>query len=651
MAAMNKNLHPYLGLAFLTGLNLFNYLDRYVLASVVPPLKAGLSLSDADIGWLTSAFMIGYFATAPAFGYLGDRWPRKGLIAFGVAFWSLGTVLSGFCHSFWELLACRVLVGFGEASFAVLAPVWLSDLFPAERRNNAMTIFYVAIPIGSALGYIAGGTALAYGGWRTGFWWAGAPGLLLALALLALTEPERGASDGGASGPGPGPGGIVSLLRIGDFVLAVLGLTAYTFAIGAFGAWGPTFLNRVHGFDLGFADHFFGGMLVIGGLLGTLIGGFAATAWQRKTRAGYALLLTLSGFMTLLAGAAAFLEPGATASMIFLGAAIFLSFLPMGPVTTIQIESVPAHLRASAMAVSLFVIHLFGDFWSPVLVGQLADWAHEPDRPGAGLQHAMLVLPAAMSLAVLFWGWLAWRHMARPGSPKANGGSGAPVRLAWRALLSLDNKILGLVLVPFAVNGWVRLFQTASSYWPLISGGYYYALPALSLVASAFSAVYISGTSILLLTAGKPLARDEAFLPNLLALAGAFGVYGFVLLPAAKIPPMGLYVPAALMALGAALVLLSLIYLRRSFTVTPQARSIRQNGPYAVIRHPMYAGNILSVFGLGLMFVTPQSLVLSFAIASLQIGRAYFEERLLASALPDYALYKRKVGAFFPRLR
>ena len=74
---MKNSSYPYLGLAFLTGLNLFNYLDRYVLASVVPPLKAGLSLSDADIGWLTSAFMIGYFATAPAFGYLENRWPRK----------------------------------------------------------------------------------------------------------------------------------------------------------------------------------------------------------------------------------------------------------------------------------------------------------------------------------------------------------------------------------------------------------------------------------------------------------------------------------------------------------------------------------------------------------------------------------------------
>ncbi len=645
---MKSNLRPYLGLAFLTGLNLFNYLDRYVLASVVPPLKAGLGLSDGEIGWLTSAFMIGYFATAPIFGYLGDRWPRKGLIAFGVAFWSLGTILSGFSNGFWTLLACRVLVGLGEASYAVLAPAWLSDLFPAERRNNAMTIFYVAIPVGSALGYIVGGAALPYGGWRAGFWWAGAPGLLLALALLLLTEPARGASDETASGPEAASGGIASLFRIRDFVLVTLGLTAYTFSIGAFGAWGPTFLNRVHGLELGYADHFFGGVLVIGGLLGTLIGGFAATAWRRKVRAGYSLLLTLAAILTILFATAAFLETGLAASMAFLGAAIFVSFLPMGPVVTLQIESVPAHLRASAMAASLFVIHLFGDFWSPVLVGHLADWGNRADRPGAGLQHAMLVLPAVMCLAVLFWGWLAWRQATQSAPPKDNESSGA-IRSAWLSFLGLDNKILGLMLVPIAAIAWVHLFSAGSQYWPFIAAGSY-AHPALSLLTSAFSAVYVSATSILLLTAGRPLARDEAVLPNLLAVAGAFGAYLFGFLPAAENALVNPYVPLTLLLLGAALVLLALLYLRRSFTVTPQARAVKQAGPYAIIRHPMYAGNIVTVFGLGLLLGTPQALALSFAIAGLQIGRAYFEERLLLSALPDYALYKDKVGAFLPRI-
>ncbi len=223
------------------------------------------------------------------------------------------------------------------------------------------------------------------------------------------------------------------------------------------------------------------------------------------------------------------------------------------------------------------------------------------------------------------------------------------LRSAWRLLLSLDDKIFGLVLVPIALNSWLRLIEGVSRYWPSVAGGYF-GLSAIALLPTAFSAAYVSGASAVLLTSARPLARDESLLANLLAAVGAFGIYVFVLLPAEQEPPAGFWGPLSLMALGGALVLLSLMYLRRSFSVTPQARRIRQSGPYAIIRHPMYAGNILSVLGLALLIGTPQSLALWFALAALQIGRAYFEERLLVSAFPDYALYKAKVGAFLPRL-
>jgi MFS transporter, Spinster family, sphingosine-1-phosphate transporter len=405
-----------LGLALLTGLNLVNYLDRYVLASVVPPIKAELSLSDGEIGWLSSAFMIGYFATSPLFGYLGDRSPRKGLIFFGILFWSAGTILSGLAEDYWTLMGCRVLVGLGEASYAVLSPAWIADLFPAGRRNNALTIFYVATPLGSALGYLLGGFALSHGGWRTGFFWAGVPGLILAFALLLLREPARGQADGWDPKSDPeksGAAGYMRLFGITEYMLVLAGLTAYTFALGAFAAWGPTFLNRVHGFDLAYADWFFGATLVVAGLIGTLIGGFAATAWRRRSRAGYALMLAVSAALTVAAATTAFLSPSASVSMACLAAAMFLAFLPTGPTNTLLVESVPVSLRASAMAASIFVIHLFGDFWSPAIVGHLADWAHQPERPGAGLQQAMLILPAVFSLSVLFWGALALHQRAR----------------------------------------------------------------------------------------------------------------------------------------------------------------------------------------------------------------------------------------------
>ena len=407
-----------LSLVFLTGLNLFNYLDRYVLAAVLPPLSKELSLSDSEGGWLISAFMLGYFCTSPIFGYLGDRSPRKWLIAGGIFFWSLGTILSGMCHTYWTLIGCRLLVGLGEASYATLAPAWLADLFPAAKRNNALTIFYVAIPVGSALGYILGGLALEHGGWRTGFIWAGAPGLLLALLLLTLREPARGASDvpdaGTAAQPKPTWRDAVALFRIGDFNLVLLGYTAYTFALGAFAPWAPTFLNRVHGLDLSKGDHFFGLVLVFAGLVGTLLGGLAATAWQKRNPAGYSLMLTISVALAVPVAIGAFLAPNLSISMVLMGVAMFLLFLPTGPINTLVVESVPMALRASAMAASIFAIHLFGDLWSPPAIGWLADAWSSAGHPAAGLRQAVLVLPGALALAVGFWGWLAWRKRHLP---------------------------------------------------------------------------------------------------------------------------------------------------------------------------------------------------------------------------------------------
>ena len=402
---------PLPSLIFLTGLNLFNYLDRFILAAILGPLQADMHLSDGAAGRLVTAFMLGYFVTSPFFGYLGDRFPRKWLVAGGVFVWSLGTVLSGLSPTYGALIACRLLIGLGEASYATLAPGWLADLYPSEKRNNALTIFYVAIPIGSALGYLLGSWVEHAYGWRWAFGVAGAPGLVLALLLLFQNEPVRGAMDRAAPSGGQPPSKLpawrdmLGLFRIGDYNLTLLGYTAYTFALGAFGVWGPTFLVRMHGMANHKADTFFGAVLVVAGLLGTLLGGFAASAWQRRNRAGYALTLGLSVAAGVPLAAAAFMVPGATASMVFLGLAMFALFLPTGPINTLLLESVPATLRASAMAVSIFVIHLFGDFWSPEIVGRLADW-------WGSLGRAVLVLPVALALAAVFWLWLAAKHLA-----------------------------------------------------------------------------------------------------------------------------------------------------------------------------------------------------------------------------------------------
>jgi MFS transporter, Spinster family, sphingosine-1-phosphate transporter len=413
VAAQRKQLSPAWVLFILTGLNLFNYLDRFVLSAVVTPLQKDLGINDGQAGRLVTAFMIGYFVTSPVFGWLGDRWSRKWLIAVGIFVWSLGTILTGFAATFAMMVSFRVLVGLGEASYATISPSLISDSYGPAKRNNALTIFYVAIPVGAALGTMMGGIIAAKWGWRHAFIWAGAPGLLLALVLLPFAEPQRGQAEGKTAEAAKTPSvrEIVNLFRIPEYLLVVLGYTAYTFALGAFGYWGPTFLHRAHGVAVDKAAEFFGAVLVVAGLVGTMVGGFAATAWQKRNRAGYAWTLGLSVLAAVPIAFGAVLVGSTFWSMSFLAAAMFCLFLSTGPVNTLILETAPVNLRASAMAVSIFMIHLFGDMWSPEIVGRLAD------SFGGNLQKAVLILPVALIAAGTLWVVLALR-MKRASTPK-----------------------------------------------------------------------------------------------------------------------------------------------------------------------------------------------------------------------------------------
>ena len=392
---MTRSLSPFWTLFILTGLNLFNYLDRSVVPAVLTDIKTHFALSDGQVGRINTIFMLGYFVTSPIFGYLGDRASRKWLIATGIFIWSLGTVLTGFATSFILFLSYRVLVGVGEASYATISPSLISDTFPSERRNNALTIFYVAIPVGSALGYILGGKIAAHWGWHWAFIWAGLPGLVLALVLLPFREPARGQAEG-APAEKPKTGDILKIFRVPDYSLVVLGYTAYTFALGAFAVWGPAFLERVHNVPKEIASTFFGAVLVVTGLVGTMAGGFAATAWHKRHPAGYAWMLGLSVVLAAPLAIAAFLASEKNVSMTCLAGAMFFIFLCTGPVNTLILETVPVNLRASAMALSIFCIHLFGDLWSSEIVGRLSDhWG--------SLQKAVMILPGALGVAAALW--------------------------------------------------------------------------------------------------------------------------------------------------------------------------------------------------------------------------------------------------------
>lgn len=405
LSALNerKPLWPVGSLVLLTGLNLFDYLDRKLLDGVMPLLRKDLGLTYEQGGMLTTAFMLGYFLTSPIFGYLGDRVPRRWLVAAGVFVWSLGTLLTGHGDVFGAMICFRVMVGLGEASFGTISPGWIADLFPAGKRNNAITIFYLAIPIGAALGYVLGGYIGVHYGWRYAFYFAGYPGLLLAATMFLLREPARGASETKPiENPGAAPGwrAFFELRKFPTYVLVVLGYTAQTFAMGGFSSWAPTFFHEAHQMPLEKADFFFGASLAATGLLATLGGGFAATRWQQRTGTGYAWVLAVSAVCAAPFAYGAFAVADATTSKILMVGAMFMLFLSTGPVNTLIIETVPVRMRATSMAASIFMIHMFGDLWSPQIIGRLADGAGNLREP------CLWVLPGALVVSAFFWCWL-----------------------------------------------------------------------------------------------------------------------------------------------------------------------------------------------------------------------------------------------------
>src|SRR5437763_2465509 len=190
-----RKLYPWTALVILTALNFLNYIDRSVLFAVQPLVQTEFHLTNAQLGYLTSAFLIFYMIAAPFVGPLADRYSRKLIIVFGAIFWSGLTLLTAVTHTYGELLVRHTLVGVGEATFVTIAPTFVADLFSEDKRGRILGVFYLAIPVGSAAGYLLGSYLAPSHGWRFPFYIAAAPGFVLAISVLFLREPQRGQND------------------------------------------------------------------------------------------------------------------------------------------------------------------------------------------------------------------------------------------------------------------------------------------------------------------------------------------------------------------------------------------------------------------------------------------------------------------------
>ena len=366
---------PAVILGSLTTLNALNYLDRYVSAATLPLILADLSISDAQGGLLQSLFIVAYSLACGPAGWLGDYSNRLRVVATGVFVWSVATVASGQAPTYAWLLLARAVIGIGEASYAVVTPSLLSDCYPAERRATVLGIFYAAIPIGSALGYIVGGVIGESHGWRAAFFVAGAPGAALAFLLLFLTEPARGAQDsahGAAAPPGLGPS-LRLLASRRSYVVNTAAQIVYTFSMGGLATWMPTYFVRERDIPLSSAASTFGLLLVIAGFAGTLLGGRVSAAIARKYPgadfivSGWSLVVSIPfTFFAVLAPQPVVFWPAMFVTLL-------LVFVNIGPLNAAMANVLPAELRARGFAVTTLLMHLLGDAASPWLIGAASD--------------------------------------------------------------------------------------------------------------------------------------------------------------------------------------------------------------------------------------------------------------------------------------
>ena len=356
-------------LLLLLGINLFNYIDRQILAALEPDIRASFfAAGDVNAmtktGLLGDAFFVTYMISAPILGLLADRFSRWIIVGSAVILWSVASGGSGLAATFAVLFATRICVGIGEGGYGPAAPTILSDLFPIEKRGRIMAIFCAAIPVGSALGYVIGGLIGAHLGWRWAFYFVAPPGLLLGLLCFWQRDPRVTAHHLVQESPRRSLRDYLRLFRTRSYLINCIAQTLMTFVTGGLGYWVSAYL-AYRNQSPALSRTIFGLITVVAGLTSTLLGGIVADKLRSRFAGSY---FWVSGIGMLIACpifiATLYIPfPAAWIAMFF---AIFFLFLNTGPSNTALANvSLPA-VRATAFALNIFVIHALGDvqaFW------------------------------------------------------------------------------------------------------------------------------------------------------------------------------------------------------------------------------------------------------------------------------------------------
>ncbi len=407
-------------LSVLFAINAMNFFDRQILGAVGEAVRKEWGLSDGALGALGTAFTLLYAFVGVPLGRLTDRTGRKWILSAGVFVWSLMTVASGFARNFWQLFVFRLGVGVGEASCAPAATSLIGDLFPANRRARALSIFMLGLPIGIALSFAVSGTIARSYGWRAAFYVAGIPGLLCAFAVLFVREPSRGATEVHQIGGRKREGSPYRLvLGTPTMRWLIISGALHNFNMYAIGSFITPFLMRYHGADIRSAN--FVSMVVYGlsGAPGLILGGIIGDAIMKRRANGRLLVgaLAILGSVPFLFLALGRAGGDRVGFMILMGTGCALMYAYYSTVySTIQ-DVIEPSLRGTAMALYFFAMYVLGASLGPYGTGLASDiftaraagaagvtiltqQTLEPFR-AAGLHTAMYIIPALGALLTL----------------------------------------------------------------------------------------------------------------------------------------------------------------------------------------------------------------------------------------------------------
>ncbi len=406
--------HGWTALALLCVANLFNYMDRMLLAATAQPVKQEFGLSDTQLGLLTGmAFAFFYAVVGLPMGRLADRVSRKRLLAGCLALWSLVTAATGFAQNFAQLALARVTIAIGEAGVSPSATSMIGDYFPRRRRNFASGLFVGGSMIGIIAGFSLGGWISQEYGWRAAFWVLGAPGLLLALVfLLVVREPKRGAMDDVLLDPLSNREAVRAIWENRAFKILAFACGVNAMVVFGVSQWTPLFLIRNHGLSLAQVGVLFGIGYGLGMFFGQLLGGLLG---DRLTRRSFSAPLFGSAVVSLIAtpifvGAMWVESYEAAVALIFVSALILAMANP--PSNAAVHIVLPPNMRGTGAATVSLHVALIGIGLGPTLVGFASD-ALAPSFGDDSLRMALTLLQAVNLLAAALYAATALAIRAR----------------------------------------------------------------------------------------------------------------------------------------------------------------------------------------------------------------------------------------------